>query len=279
MAALRRENPESKSRSLLFTWSVLVTGTAVLLGAFGAYSQTRPPDTSESALQQAYAEHTKKVESMLPPHSGPPPFVELSKDANGGPARPDWVRRWDGIMGVRPHVDPGVPALWQATSTATINTELVGPIWTLPAGNSDAVAIATPLSASAHLSRDLRFVYSTFPLKLSKVLKGKSSAGFSSGRQILAAQFGGTVRYPSGHEATFLMANEGFIEPGKQFLLFLSKPIRSEDLYVVLDAYLIENGCVFVVSSLTGERPYDGTPIQEFEKRVKSLIAENANSE
>jgi hypothetical protein len=126
------------------------------------------------------------------------------------------------------------------------------------------------------MASNRRFVYSSFSLEVSNVLHAKKKNSIRDGERIFAAQFGGSVRFPSGHVATFLLDGEGFMEVGKQYLLFIWKPVRTDETYVVAEPYLIQDGMTFPVKTLADVSAYEkGMPFKEFEARVKTAIAKN----
>lgn len=182
-------------------------------------------------------------------------------------------------MGVREIVDPGLPSPAYATSLSLTTTEYVGGIYALPARKCDAVIMAEPISSNVRVAHNHRFVYSSFSLKVLQVYKARKNGEVRDDEQIIAVQFGGTVRFRSGHEATFVLDREGFMEPRKHYVLFIWKPIRSDDAYVVAEAYLVENDSVFPIKTLADIRSYDGMPFKNFEVKVKAAIAKNIDTD
>ncbi len=110
------------------------------------------------------------------------------------------------------------------------------------------------------------------------MLKGKKRDGIEAGSRIDAAQLGGTIRFPSGHVETFLEAKEGFLGLGKQYLLFIWKPVRTDSTYVVDEPYLIQDGHVFPVDLDSHESAYEGVPFAKFEAKVKAAIEGNVDT-
>jgi hypothetical protein len=233
----------------------------------------------QTSPEHARQIHTNKVRQLLPPHSALPPLLDLSQSGENleGASR-KWEDRFTGMMGVREITDPGILEPAGPGSISTTTTEYGTPLWALPARACDAVIIAMPVVSKAHLAYNRRYVYSTFSLEISQVLKGKSAQGIRKGERVTAAQFGATLRFPSGHIETFIMAREGFLEVGKQYLLFVWKPIRSDRIYVAADAYLIEEGLVFPVNLDAHESPYERMPFTKFEAKVKAAIAKNIDA-
>ena len=223
--------------------------------------------------------HINKVRQLLPPHSALPPLLDLSQPgANLDGASRKWENRFTGSMGVREHADPGILGPAGPSSISTTTTEYGTPLWALPARGCEGVFIATPVSGTAHMAYNRRFVYSLFSLEISRVLKASGKHHIRERERITAAQLGGTVRFPSCHVETFLLANEGFLELGKPYLLFLWKPIRSDDTYAVAEAYLIQESLVFPINLDAHEASYEGVAVEEFEARVNAAIAKNVDT-
>ena len=215
--------------------------------------------------------HDKKVRQILPPDSALPPVLDLSNaKLSDGRASKAWEDKFTGATGVRKISDPGTDGLGGPSSISATTTEYVGQIYALPAKNSDAVVIATPVADRAYLSYNQRLVYSLFALKITEVLKGK---GLNVGQELAGGQLGGSLRFPSGHLETFLVDNCGFLGLGKQYLLFIWKPIRSDETFVISKAYLIENGRLYSITSGADISAVEGKPLEEVKSRVKSAIA------
>lgn len=254
-----------------YSHRIAVPAAAVLLALGIASSETIPGD--------AFQKHIKEVQSLLPEHSVLPPLLDLSnptaKDTGASRA---WENKFKGSMGVREHTDPGVLDPAGTGSILTTTNEYATPVWALPAHDCDAVVTARPVASRAHMAYNRRFVYSTFSLKISRVLKGSKKHGIQEGKRIIAAQFGGSIRFPSGHIETFLVTKNGFMKLNGEYLLFLWKPLRSDETYVIAESYLIENGLVFPIILDAHASAYGGMPVQQFETRVKDAIAKNSDA-
>ena len=178
-------------------------------------------------------------------------------------------------MGVGPILDLGSP-----TSILTSTIDYAGAFPLLPSKSCSVIVLAKPLKTSAHLAYNRQFVYSTFEVQLLQVLKGASKKqGIVEGGQMIAAQLGGGVRFASGHQVDAMEANEGFLEIGKEYLLFLWKPVKSSDTYMTADAYVLEDGRVYAITVHSNESRYDGTPAEDFLRKVKQAIAKNIDSD
>ena len=231
-------------------------------------------------VADAYAEHIRHLRDVLPKYSALPPMNDLSK-SQGYPreASRAWENRFTGSMGEREYNDPGVSIPSQATSIALSTIEYASPGWALPVRECDAVVVGVPSAASVYMAYNQRFVYSSFAISIERVLKAKNRKDFPKGGQFIAAELGGTVRYLSGHEATFLLADRGFMELGKHYYLFVWKPVRSDQTYMTAEAYVVQGDQVFPVNLGYNESLYEkGLAISEFEARLKTAITKDADS-
>jgi hypothetical protein len=155
----------------------------------------------------------------------------------------------------------------------------VGQIYALPAKQSSEIVIARPHSGRVCISHDRRFVYTRFRLQVSQALK-HNNHNPQKDEFIEAVQFGGSVLFPSGHLTTFLLDKEGYVDLGKQYVFFLWKPLPSDETLVIVEAYLIQDGLVFPVStSASNAFHYTKIPLQNFEAKVKTAIAKNIDTD
>jgi hypothetical protein len=252
-----------------------VRSTLVLIIAFSAASVA----LTQYNREDAYQKHLEKVRQLLPPHSGLPPLLDLSEStANGGSASRDWENRFTGSMGVREHADPGTTDPSGKASISMTTTEFGGPMLAIPARDCDVVILAKPITSSVHMAYNHRFVYSTFTVEISEVLKGQGKRGIRQGEQITIAQLEGTIRFPSGHLETFLLAKEGFMQLGQRYAVFAWKPLKSDSTYMADEPYVVQNDVVFPVNLDAHESSYSGMPFTKFLAKVKAAIARNVNT-
>ena len=250
-----------------------------LVVGLGVSQESSSNSLSGQTLKDAYSAHLSRVRKMLPPHSGLPPLLDLSKSASNDSEKDcAWESTFKGIMGTRAIIDPGARPPSEATSVLTNFIDTVGQAFALPAQICDAVVIASPISADVYISQDHTYVYTRFSLRVSEVLKRSKKANVEDGSEIAAVQIGGRIRFPSGHMATFILARHGFLDLGQKYLLFVWKPAKSTNIYVASEAYLIKDGAVFSISTVGDASAYEGMPLQDFETKVKAVIAKNANS-
>ncbi len=97
------------------------------------------------------------------------------------------------------------------------------------------------------------------------------------GKQIQVAQFGEILRFPSGNQTTCIIISEGFLDVGKQYYLFLWRRSRADDLYIVSEAYLMDDSRISPVILLGSESAYEGMPVKDFEAKLGAAVSKNAN--
>jgi hypothetical protein len=264
--------------SQLATFVVLACGTLVAL--ITVRGQTNPSGkTPDLQIQDAYSRHFAKIRQMLPPHSARPPLLDLTKSKidDSGKDRA-WEKPYDLAVRAGGIVDPGVPSPSQATSTATTFIDTAGRPDALPARICEAVVIGEPIASEVRISPNRELVYSRFSVKLLSVLNSKKKSGIREGAVIVAVQIGGSVRFPSGRLTTFVLVNRGFMELAKQYVLFIWKPPKSSQTYMAAEPYLIENGLVLAIQTEADASAYEGVPVDKFEAKVKSAIAQNIDT-
>jgi hypothetical protein len=98
-------------------------------------------------IQEAYAKHEHGIRNALPPYSSTPAVLDLTnKQLQDGACDSDqhmaWENRFNGVMGVRPIFDPGIPMPSEATSVALTTTDGIYCIYALPAKQSSLVVAA-----------------------------------------------------------------------------------------------------------------------------------------
>jgi len=237
-------------------------------------------NVSNNQMDEAYAHYFSKIRQMLPPHSARPPLLDLTKskiDDSGNDRA--WEKEYTLSVREGGIVDPGVHNPSDAMSIATTFLDTAGRPDALPARGCEGVIMGEPIASKVRISPDRNFVYSRFSVQISNVLKGNKNAGLQKGALVTAVQFGGSVRFPSGHLTTFILAQQGFIELNKQYVLFIWRPSESRKTYMIAQAYLIDNGIAFPVSTDADVSAYEkGMPLDKFEARVKSAIKKNIDT-
>lgn len=252
---------------------------AALVSVAGAQSSAGSR-ISKQQMQEAYTRYFSKIRQMLPPHSALPPLMDLTKskiDDSGNDRA--WEKEYTLSVREGGIVDPGVHNASDAMSIATTFLDTAGRPDALPARGCEGVIMGEPIASAVRISPDRNFVYSRFSVQISSVLKGNKNAELQKGAVVTAVQFGGSLRFPSGHLTTFILAQQGFIELNKQYVLFIWRPPESRKTYMVAEAYLVENGLVFPVSTDADVSAYEkGMPSDKFEARVRSAIKKNIDT-
>ena len=256
------------------------TGAALMVG-LGLSQESSHGDVSQLMLQDAYSAHLRRVQAMLPAHSGLPPLLDLTQhQSDEGKKDRAWEDRYSGIGLSRGISDPGVAAPSEVTSIATTFIDGVGRPSALPAKHCEAILIATPVLAESKMAYTRTFVYSRYMLKIEKILKGKQKNGFRTGGQIQAVELaGGRVRFPSGHMTSFIRPGYGFLDVEKRYVLFIWTPPHTQT-YTIANPYAIQDGLVFPLETVPNVSAYQkGMPVQQFEARVKAAIAKNIDTD
>jgi hypothetical protein len=248
------------------------------------FAQESTGDQLQKRFQDLYLKHDRGIREALPPHSSMPPVLDLTgrtlQDGlcDGG-QHIKWENRFTGVEGVQPIADLGVSNLSEATSTSLTTIDGVGQTYALPAKQSSTIVIARPLSDRVCISHDRRFVYTRFRLQVSQAFK-HNEHNSQRDEFIEAVQFGGSVLFPSGHLTSFLLADRGYLGLGQDYILFLWKPISSDETLVVAQAYRILDGMVFPVStSASNAFHYTKVSLKDFETKVRTAIAKNIDSD
>ncbi|HEX7363480.1 MAG TPA: hypothetical protein VF283_23560 [Bryobacteraceae bacterium] len=264
----------------------------LLIVGTGLSQQDSAGGGQHQTLQYFYSLQRKHILAMLPPHSAFPPILDLSKEQiSEHPKDKLWEYRSSALFGSTPITDPGLNGPEEATTDTWTYVD-GDPTYALPAKGSDVV-IAVPVTGETRVAYNHKLVYSRFELQILQVLKGKAKDGLYAGAHISALQLGGAVRFPSGHQQTFIMMHEGFVGIGKQYLLFIWKPSKGSCIashafpssicqdvqsYAIGEAYLIQRGVVFPIIANNQQTAYSGMSWTAFEAKVKHAIAKNINT-
>jgi hypothetical protein len=225
---------------------------------------------------------------LLPPYSGPPFLLDLSHGPlEGGMCDPEqhaaWESRFNGIMAGATIADQGFSEPADAAATTLVTIDTFGPIYSLPAKRSSTIVIAKAIIGKVCIPQSRRYLYTKFTLEVSKKFHRENSNNEPDSQKkerITAVEFGGSVRFPSGYLETFLLSQEGFIQIGEQYVLFMWKPVPSDDTFVISQAYLIRDGFVFPVSTNgDAQTVYTKMPFPEFEAKVNEAVARNVDAD
>lgn len=278
-------------RGFVSMWTLDRLFALSVLGLLGAdLAMNGQPDSQQQitkqAIQDAYAKHDIRVRNSLPAYSGPPLLLDLfHKSLEDGTCDPHqhikWEANFNAIMASRKLVDRGISKPSEATATTVTFIDTFAPIYSLPAKRSLAVVIAKPVAGKICIPQSRQYVYTKLTLDILKQFKPANADRPQSqaSAPIIAAEFGGSVRFPSGYLETLLLSREGFVEIGKKYVLFMWKPVPSDDLLVISQAYLVQDGFVFPVSTNgDAQTYYTKLPLSKFEAQVEASVAQNVDT-
>jgi hypothetical protein len=258
-----------------FTIGVTALCLAAILSV--SFSSAQEKLFKDSTLQDYYELHAKHLKEMLPPHSGLPPILNLSKRTRiGHPKDHAWELRSSELMSSKQLIDPGLTGPGGPTTTMTIIVD-GDPNFALSAKSYDVI-VARPTASEVRIAFNDKLVYSHFDLEVLQVLKGDAKHGLYSGAHISSFQLGGMIRFPSGHEEAFILIHNGFLEIGQKYILFLWKINCHVESYGIATSYFIENKAVFPIRLDDATLSYSGMPLQTFEAKVKQAIAKNIDT-
>ena len=240
---MRFVNDIQPSKSALFRTSV-----AAVVGALAQAQTPTTPRTSREPVLKYYAEHNEGIRKALPPYFNMPALLDLTgrtmQDAFCDPdAHSKFEDKFKFIMGGRPFTDVGVPSPKEWTSTALTTINYVNGFKALPVEGISGVVMARVRSSRVCLSRDLQLVYTRFRLEITDQFLKKKQRSLPA--EVDAAQFIGSVLYPSGQLTTFFIDNRESIGAEKEYVLFLWQPIRDDKTFVASEAYLAQDDRVY----------------------------------
>ena len=249
---------------------------AVAPGALAQAQIPTAPPTSREQVLKYYAEHNEGIRKALPPYSSMPALLDLTgrtmQDAFCDPdAHSKFEDKFKFIMGGRPFTDVGVPNPKEWTSTALTTIDYVNGFKALPVEGISGVIMARVRSSRVCLSRDLQLVYTRFRLEITDQFLKKKQRALPA--EVDAAEFIGSVLYPSGQLTTFLIDNSGSLSAGKEYVLFLWQPIRDDKTFVESEAYLVQDGRVYPTETKSSAaKNYTGMALAEFRKKVQAAV-------
>lgn len=232
---------------------------------------------SGGAQDKEKEQFLQSIRAALPAHSAMPPVTDLAialaptSLANGA-----WEEKYRNMEGL---IRRDVTNLSDDSSAigglATTTTEESGGV-ALPAHDSSVVVIGTVVSSASHIASNKHLVYSDYQLRVKKLLKGSNVDFGSEQSDIDVLLFGGGIRFPTGYTQYFVIHGVGFLENGKDYLLFLWRSTKGMRAYDVLGAYLLQRQEVYPI--VVGQKgAYAGTAVHEFESAVTSAIRANMN--
>jgi hypothetical protein len=118
----------------------------------------------------------------------------------------------------------------------------------LPVAESDLIVIGEVGDATAHISTDRTAVYSEFTVNVNRVLHNVIGASIDPKTSIVATRYGGRVKFPDGSTQLLYNTDQGMLQPGARYVLFLK---RVDDDFDLLTGYELSNGKVTPLDSGT----------------------------
>jgi hypothetical protein len=143
----------------------------------------------------------------------------------------------------------------------------------LPVAQSGVVLTGTVLNSEAHLSNDKFAVYSEFTVQVETVLKGTVPT-LSQTNLISVSRLGGKVRYPSGHQVLYSIAEQNMPALGTHYLFFL-KTTDDPQTFEILRGYDITGDFIIPLDYTSGDASFRKTASTTFLTTVREAIASN----
>lgn len=156
---------------------------------------------------------------------------------------------------------------------STLSTHWDRNLTSLPADQSNLVAIGTVSDAQAFLSPNKVSVYSEFTVDVEKVFKNDVAKLLAPGEQITIERQGGRVRIPNGAIHRYVVAGQRFPHVGRRYIFFLSRNNGEDKYFHILTAYELRPGQVFPLDSALRFKDYEGADETRFLNEVQSAIA------
>ena len=228
-------------------------------------------------VQDNMDEFLKSVREALPSHSATPPVTDLAI-AKASVASRAWEEKYQNMEGLikRDITDISDDDSSAPGSLAITIKEGSRSLGALPARYSSVVIIGTVRSSASHVASNKHLVYSDYQLSVKKLLKGSTVEFGSEHSNIDVLLFGGGIRFPTNYIEYFVIQGVGFLEDGKDYLLFLWRSTKGMRAYDVLGAYLLEGQSVYpIVVGTPGA--FSGAPLEKFESAVRSAIKSNVD--
>lgn len=143
----------------------------------------------------------------------------------------------------------------------------------IPADESNLVIIGEIVGAKAFLSNDKRGIYSEYEILIEEILKKDNTKDLNAKDSVSADRAGGIVRYSSGQEVFYEMADQELPRTGGRYLFFLNKPDQSPNYNILVGYELPAKGKIHALDSGAAKN-YEGLSETEFLKKVRETIAQ-----
>ncbi len=257
----------------------IITLLFLLAFALGAWAQAPATGTRTQSSQDRYtaAGHLRKPSkfSGVPADGTSQPPAESSADQAYRQKREAHYATLYGDVFKDEIADPGAGG--EVETTHLMIYDYAGDISTLPARTSAAVVIGTVVGGKAFLTKDHKYVYSDYQIRVDQILKQDVAANITVGGQLVAYRPGGTIHFPSGHIRHFANLGQGHPIVGAQYLFFLGRPdLNIREYQMTLFAtYELKNAIVYPLDDANGQ--FEGISQSVLLDRTVQLIADSKN--
>ena len=209
------------------------------LAALLAQSETQE-DKDLKAIEQ-------QVQASLPPHSALPPIgVVPAQGPTSPPENFAWEQKYiNGIGLLRTElVDLGTrPGGHFSIATQIIDGQVGGGL-DLPVRDCPLIVLGHVRSRTSYLAKNRHLVYVDYGIEIDRILKDSKRKLREQPTEVHALQFGGALRYRSGHTQFFVTIGSSYLGDNQECLVFLWKPFRMP-AYSIAQVYMLDtNGNV-----------------------------------
>ncbi len=138
----------------------------------------------------------------------------------------------------------------------------------------NAIVIGTVTGAKSFVTQDRTNVYSDYQVSVAQTLKQDSLQPISPAQQIVVYRTGGSIHFPTGHVAHYVIAGKGFPEVGGQYVFFLTRSDPEIREYELTTGYQLIDGVVDPLDG-PGDSPgwFNGMKIGDFLAKLQQAIA------
>ena len=218
----------------------------------------------------------QQVQALLPPHSALPPIGVVPAQ---GPTSPRenfaWEQKYvNGIGLLRTElIDPGIrPGERFSIGTQTVEGGVGGV--DLPVRGCPLIVLGHVRSRTSYLAQNRHLIYIDYEIAIDRILKNSERKRREPPTEVHALEFGGALRYPSGHTQFFVTTGSSYLGDNQECLIFLWKPFPMP-AYNIGQVYMIEaDGAVYPISRSI---KYKWTSKDSLVAAVTSAIKANVN--
>ncbi|HEY3582353.1 MAG TPA: hypothetical protein VGK82_17490 [Pyrinomonadaceae bacterium] len=255
---------------------LLLAGFALAAFSFPARDQLRPVPPGVSMHDE--------VRKILPKHSVFPPVARWNEPSIPQDPQDQERRvhreRLKGLNKYKPILDPGVREI--NGQVESVDLTFIDEVTVLKPGEREdpiglplrgaIVVVGTVTSGNAYVNQEHTLVFSEYKVAVQEVLKADPDSVISAGDELTTWRSGGSVRFPAGHVAHFIIVGRGFPEVGTPYVLFLRRPDKTVKDYAISTAYSIKDQ-VLQLDDINYKRSYDGMPVKDFLDKLRQEIS------